>query len=380
MLIIQPVSPRGVVQMVVNLLRELQEFGQSLWLDARGRVELHGGELARLIDGDGVSGVTCKIGVFQQAVAADPGYRADIRRLHASGATPRQILEQLMLRDVRAAADELHRVYRRSDHHDGFVSVQVAPLSDGDGAVAEAKRLWLAIDRSNAMIEVPATPAGLPVIRRLIAEGINVNAISLFGLARYREVLDAFAAGLEERRAAGGSLTEVAAVASVFVHRIDARVDDQLCRVHAAERASRARGLIGKAGTETARFAYQDYKKFLASPRWVALAAAGASPQRLLWNSANEQPGASSELRYIDELIGRDTVSAVPMATLTAYRDRGRPAPRLEHDLYDTALLPSDLLGVGIDLERLSRQLEAESADADGRNFEALLSSVAALT
>lgn len=368
---------RGAVSMAFNPLRAIQEFGQSIWLDELHRELLRGGDLARLIDDDGISGVTSNPSIFQRAIAEDRSYRTEIRRLHAGGTAPPYIYEQLILQDVRDAADALHRVYQRSDGHDGFVSLEVSPSLAGDtaGTVTEARRLWRAFDRPNAMIKVPATRQGLPAMRRLISEGINVNATLLFGVTRYREVLDAFSAGLEDRRSGGNPIDRIASVASLFVSRIDTLVDEKLAVVHDADRSARARMLVGKVGTKVARFAYQDFKKFIASPRWGALAASGARPQRLLWASTGTKNPAYSDVKYIDELIGRDTVTTVPLATLAAYRDHGRPAPRL-NDLYDVAELPADLLMVGIDLEQISQQLEAEGVGKFSASFQALLSNI----
>ena len=284
--------------MAVNLLRALQEFGQSIWLDDLHRELLRSDELARLIDDDGISGVTSNPSIFQHAIAEDPSYRADIRRLRTAGAAPRDIYEQLVFQDVRNAADALHRVYQRSGGHDGFVSLEVSPslAADTSGTVTEARRLWLALNRPNAMIKVPATRQGLPAVRRLISEGINVNATLLFGVTRYREVLDAFAAGLDDRKSAGEAIDRIASVASVFVSRIDTLVDDKLAAVHDADRSGRAHTLVGKAGIEVARFAYQDFKKFVASARWGALAASGVRPQRLLWASTGTKNTAYSDV------------------------------------------------------------------------------------
>ena len=283
--------------------------------------------------------------------------------------------------DARDAADALHRTYQRSGGRDGFVSLGVSPLlaDDTPGTVAEARRLWRALDRPNAMIAVPATQRGLPALRLLLGEGINVNATLIFGVTRYREVLDAFAAGLEDRKCTGNSIDRIASVASLFVSPIDTLVDEKLVAVHDTDRPERARTLLGKAGTEVARFAYQDFKKFISSPRWGALAASGARPQRLLWASTGMENPVYSDVKYIDELIGRDTVTTLSLGTLAAYREHGRPAPRLEDHLNEVAMLPSDLLTVGIDLEQTSQQLETQAVKNLSENFKSLMTEIAAL-
>ncbi len=362
----------------VNPLMQLRELGQSVWLDELRRKMLRSGELARLIDDDGVGGVTSNPTIFKQAIAEDMSYQSEICRRCAIGGEPKEIYEALVIQDVGDAADLLLRLYRHSEGREGLVSLEVSPLLANDTAatLAEARRLWRAIDRPNAMIKVPATKEGLPAIHRLIAEGINVNATLVFGTTRYREVRDAFVAGLEERRSAGHPLTGISAVASVFVSRIDTLVDERLASVHDAQRA---RALRGKAGLALARFIYQDFKKFVASPRWQALASHGARPQRLLWASTGTKNPDYSDVKYIDGLIGRDTVTTVPLETLAAYRDHGHPAPRLDGEPYEAAVLPAELLELGIDLESVSRQLETQGVEKFTASFEALLADISGL-
>ena len=364
----------------VIALDEVRQLGQSIWLDELNRELLRSGELGRLIDHVGLSGLFSKLG-SQRARGWDPSYRADIRRLHASGATPEHIYEQLLLQDAREAADQLHCVYRRSAHRDGFVSLEVSPLLAANTAetVQEAMRLWRAVDRPNAMIEVPATREGLPALQQLIGAGINVNATLLFGVNRYREVLDAFAAGLEQRSSAGGNIDRIASVASMCVSPIDRLIDDRLSKIRGPERLGRARSLMGQAGTQVARFAYQDFKKFLASPRWQVLATYGASPQRLLWASTDTANAALGDVKYPDALIGRGTVMTLSLATMAAFRDHGRPALNLETALYDVAALPSDLLSLGIDLEQLSQQLQTEALGKAAESSKALIADISAI-
>jgi len=364
---------------VVNPVRELQDFGQKVWLDELRRALLVDGGLTRLIEGDGICGVTSNPTILQKAFEEDEHYQGEIRRLQDAGAKPGQIYETLAVQDVRGAADQLHRVYRESGGLDGFVSLEVSPslAFDTAGTIAEAERLHGMLDRPNVMIKVPATSEGLRAVRHLIGEGIHVNVTLLFGVARYRETVDAFMAGLEDRRKTGRPLKGIVSVASVFVSRLDTLVDRLLRSLPAGDRSERAAPLIGKAGVEVARFAYQVNKEILASARWGALAAHGATPQRLLWASTGTKDAAYSDVKYIDELIGRDCITTVPMATLAAYRDHGRPAPTLERNPYEMATFPSELQRAGIDLEEVSRQLEAEGLEKFAGSWKTLLNGLA---
>jgi transaldolase len=349
-----------------NPLRELQKLGQSVWLDDLHREMLQTAALTRLINEDGVSGITSTPSILQRALIEDPRYRSAIQLQSANSSATvaeRDVYERLILEDARMAADAFRHVYHRSAGREGFVCLEVSPLlaSDTAGTVAEATRLWRALDRANAMISVPATRAGLPAIAQLISAGINVNATLLFGVGRYREVLDAFATGLEERQSAGHAVTGIASVASLFVSRIDTLVDHELALLTKPEASQRARALLGKAGREVARFVYQDFKKFVASPRWRALAAYGALAQRPLWASTGTENAAYSDFKYVDELIGQDTITTLPIATLAAYRDHGNPVPSLETpNLYEVATMPADLLALGVELDAVSRALETE--------------------
>jgi transaldolase len=362
-----------------NPLRQLRELGQSVWLDDLNERLLRSGELARLIADDGVSGVTSNPTILQKAIVENPGYVTEIRRQDAAGGSVAQICENLMVALAQRAADALRRVHTLAGGQDGFVSLEVPPtLADDTAAtIAAGRRLWLAIDRPNAMIKVPATAAGLPAVQRLIAEGINVNVTLLFGVLRYRQVLQAVAAGLDERRVAGGSLAGVASVASVFVSRIDTLVDAALEQAAGRAGNEAARELRGRAGTEVARFIYQDFRKFSATPHWQSLAAHGARVQRPLWASTSTKNPAYSDVRYVDALVGPDTVTTIPLETLELYRDHGRPGLTLESNLYDAATLPAELQRYGIDLDRVSEQLERQGIQKFAASYQALLADLA---
>ncbi len=330
----------------------------------------------RLVGDDGVSGVTSNPTIFANAFASDAAYREPVKSLRAAGMSGAQIYEQLSIEDVRGAADRLRRVYERTHARDGYVSIEVSPAlaHDAEGTVAEAQRLWRTVERPNVMIKVPASEPGLTAIRGLVAAGVNVNATLVFGTKRYREVANAYLSGLEARAASGLPLERVASVASLFVSRIDTCVDSQLDAVRSSDAVMvRAQALRGRSAIAVARLAYQEYKGLIASNRWRALALRQAQSQRLLWASTSTKDARYSDVKYVDELIGRDTVSTLPLRTLEAYRDHGVAAPTLEAGLFDVATLPGELRVLGVDLERVSAQLETEGIAAFVASMQALV-------
>jgi transaldolase len=357
-----------------NPLLKLKALGQSIWLDFIDRALLSTGKLTGLIETDGLAGLTSNPAIFEKAIGHAGQYDEAISAALGERLDTKALYEALALEDVQAAADSFAPVYAASGGADGFVSLEVSPqlADDTDATTREAKRLWAAFDRPNAMIKVPATHAGLGAISTLVAEGINVNVTLLFGIARYREVVDAFLAGLERRAVAGGPIDGQASVASFFVSRIDTLVDEKLEALDAPE----ARALRGQAAISAARVAYQYYKQWTASERWRRLADAGARAQRLLWASTSTKDPAYSDIKYLEALIGSATVNTVPLQTLDAYREHGHPAARLETDLLEAMALPDALARCGIDLDEVSRQLEREGVRKFVEAFEQLLASL----
>ncbi len=345
-----------------NHLYDLQRIGQSAWLDCNHPRTLAGSQFARLIR-DGISGIDSNPVGLATAYAEELAYREPVAELRAAGATTRQIYERLSIKDIRGAVDRLRRVYDSTNGRDGYASVDLSPAmaEDAEGTESEARRLLSVIDRPNVMIKVPATDAGLIAMRRLIAAGLNVNATLICGARRYREVTEAYLCGLEDRVAKGLPLERIASVASVFVSRIDSEVDRLLDSIQQPARAARAKGLRGRAAIAVAQFVYQQYKSVIASPRWQRLAARHAQTQRLLWAGTeitNSHPG---DVKYVNRLIGRDTVTAMTLSTLDAYLDHGAAAPTLERNLQEVLGLFGDLEALGIELDRLSTHLERES-------------------
>jgi transaldolase len=364
-----------------NPLQRLGALGQSIWLDFIRRDLISSGGLRRLIEEDGLRGMTSNPSIFEKAIAESHDYDADIRAMALAGSDPQAIYETLSQQDVRSAADEFRAVYDATAGKDGFVSLEVNPhlARDTGGTLKEARRLWAALDRPNVLIKVPATAQGLPAIRQLIGEGISVNVTLLFGLPRYREVAEAYIDGLEARAAQGKPVDRVASVASFFVSRIDALVDARLAGLVASgtteyELARRARGQVAIA---SAKMAYQIYKEIFAGARFRKLAAQGARVQRLLWASTSTKNPEYSDVRYVEALIGPDTVNTAPPETLDAYRDHGEPQARLEQDVEEARWVLSRLPELGIDIDQVTQQLEDEGVDKFNKPFDKLMETLA---
>jgi transaldolase/glucose-6-phosphate isomerase len=360
-----------------NPLIKLGTFGQSIWLDFLRRGMLVSGELQQLIAEDGLRGMTSNPAIFEKAIDGSHDYDGAIRTLALEGKSAKEIYQILTVEDVQQAADVFRPVYDRTGGQDGFVSLEVSPhlAHDTAGTIAEARRLWAALARSNVMIKVPATVQGLPAIQQLIAEGINVNVTLLFGLPRYREVVDAYIAGLEALAAQGKPLEHVASVASFFISRIDVLVDSMLDKLMqtGGPKARIAENLHGQIAIASARVAYQIFGEIFGNERFRALAAKNARPQRLLWASTSTKNPAYSDVKYVAALIGPQTVNTVPIETLNAYRDHGNPAPRLEEGVEKARETLQRLSEIGIDLEKVTQQLEDEGVQKFIKPFDKLM-------
>jgi transaldolase len=361
-----------------SALRALAALGQGVWLDFIHRRMLDDGELARLVEDDAVSGVTSNPAIFAQAIGGSADYDADIRALAAAGADSGRIYAALTQADVGRAADLLRPVWERTGGADGFVSIEVSPhlAHDVDGTLAEARTLWAALARPNVMIKVPGTAEGLAAISRLIAEAINVNVTLLFSPRRYREVALAHMAGLEARVAAGLPVAGVASVASFFVSRIDTGIDAMLDARGGAE----ASALRGQAAIASARQARRVWRGLADQPRWLALRARGALPQRLLWASTGTKDPAYDALKYVEPLVGPDTVNTMPPQTLAEYRLRGRPSRTLDDDAGDRAAddVMARLHALGIDVEAAAQSLEEAGIRKFVEPFEQLMQAIEA--
>lgn len=367
----------------MSTLQSCHAHGQSIWLDFIRRQLIASGELGRLIDQDGIRGVTSNPAIFEKAIGDSSDYDAALAAAVAAGQSdPEQLFEHLAIEDIRAAADVLAGLYRDSDGVDGYVSLEVSPhlAMDLDATVANARRLWRAVDRPNLMIKVPATEPGIAAVRVLIGEGINVNVTLLFARAAYRAVAQAYLEGLETLAAAGGELRSVASVASFFVSRIDTAIDamiDERLADTSAEQGSQLAALRGRIAVANAKMAYQDFLEIEASPRWQRLAAQGARPQRLLWASTGTKNPAYSDVLYVETLIGRDTVNTVPPATMDAFRDHGSVADTLTEGVAEAREQLEQLAAFGLSLDQVAAQLLGDGVQLFVDAHEKLLGAVA---
>ncbi len=364
-------------------LRALADHGVAVWADSIARDWLANGELERLRDRAGVVGVTSNPTIFETALAAGDAYDAQLADLAAEGHDAATIFERLALDDIRLAAEQLAPVYARTDGHDGYVSFEVPPslARDTERTASEAARIAHAVDVPNLLVKIPATEEGLPAIRRSIADGVSVNVTLIFSIDRYRDVVEAYLGGLEDRLEAGGSVHEVASVASFFVSRVDTLLDPQLEAIAAegGPRAELATQRLGTAAIDNAKLAYQAWQARFDGPRWEALAAAGARPQRCLWASTSTKNPAYRDVVYCEELVGADTVNTMPLPTIEAFGDHGevRGHTVLE-DVERAERLWSDLAELGIDEEQVGQQLEDEGVEKFAASERSVLDTVEA--
>lgn len=359
---------------------QLLSLGQSIWLDFIRRGPLASGEFARQVREDGIVGVTSNPTIFQQAIAGSSDYDAAIADGISQGLSGEPLFEKLAIEDIQNACDQMRGVYDASGGMDGRVSLEVSPrlAHDTDGTLAAAKRLHAAVARPNVMIKIPATREGLPAIVGALAAGISINVTLIFSLARYREVMEAYFVGLERRRAAGGELGSIRSVASFFVSRVDTKVDPAIeARLATLPEGSTERaelkGLLGVAAVANARLAYEAYEQTFGGARFDALRREGAHVQRPLWASTGTKNKAYSDVLYVDELIGPETVNTVPPATLAAFNDHGRLESRIRHDLAGAHAAFARLPQLGVDVNALIDQLEPEGVSSFAKSYDALL-------
>ncbi|HLA85410.1 MAG TPA: transaldolase [Thermoguttaceae bacterium] len=366
--------------MNANPLQKLASLGQSIWLDFIQRKMLISGELAQMIERDAVTGITSNPAIFEKAINGSNDYDEAIRELAAAGHDKLAIYERLAIDDVRGATDLFRGVYDRTHARDGYVSLEVSPhlANDADGTIEEARRLWKAVGRPNLMIKVPATTAGLTAIEQLICEGINVNVTLLFSLERYRRSAEAYLAGLRRRVSRGKPLDRIASVASFFLSRIDTAIDPMLEQFLSAggAKADAAAALLGKTAVASGKAAYRIYCEVFAPKAFDELAAWDAKPQRLLWASTSTKNPAYSDVMYVEPLIAPETVNTLPLETLTAYRDHGQPAARLEEGLDEAEQLLKRLPELGINLDKVTARLETEGIQKFIDPFDKLLDSL----
>ncbi|PWK72502.1 transaldolase [Mucilaginibacter oryzae] len=356
--------------MAANNVAQIHGFGQSIWLDFIDREIISSGKLKQLIDVDGIRGVTSNPAIFEKAISSSSDYDADIAALKSETDNEKLFFE-IAIKDIQAAADLFKGVYEESNKVDGYVSLEVSPFLalDTEGTAKQAEELWKKVDRENVMIKIPGTKPGLAAIQQSIAKGININVTLLFSLERYEEVTEAYIAGLEEHLAAGHKIDHISSVASFFLSRIDVVVDPIL-------EAKGEKELYGEVAIASAKKAYEIYKRVFSSERWQKLAEQGAQPQRLLWASTGSKNPAFKDTKYVEALIGPDTVDTVPLETVDAFRDHGVAANTLEADLDKATEILAKLPSLGIDLAAVTQQLEDEGIEKFNKPFEKLLNAI----
>ena len=363
-----------------NPLQELIRFGQSFWYDNIRRELLTGGGLKRMVAEDGLRGLTSNPTIFDKAISGSADYDESLRR-HAH-LPAKELFLEIELEDIGAAADVLRGVYDGSEGRDGFVSIELTPdlARDAQASIQQARWLWGRLQRPNVMVKVPATPEGIPVVRRLLADGINVNITLLFDLPSYEKVLDTWLSALEDRAKQGLPLDRIASVASLFVSRVDVKVDKLLAARAAAapERKQEFEALLGQSGIANARHMYSVFREMARSERFRKLAALGARPQRLLWASTSTKNPKYPDIYYADALIGPDTVDTMPDVTIAAFRDHGHPADRLTGSESEAQRVLKALSAAGIDLQSALLELREEGVASFDKSYRDLLAGIQA--
>lgn len=356
----------------MNPLNKIQEHGQSIWLDLLDRDIMNSGKLQSLIDDDDLRGLTSNPSIFEKAISGSDDYDDDIAKLSKKEDNNSAIFFDMAITDIQRAADIFKPVYDKTEGKDGFVSLEVSPYLalDTDGTIEQASDLWKRVNRKNVMIKIPGTKQGLPAIRECLREGININVTLLFGLPRYREITEAFMGGLEDRLKEGHSIKDVASVASFFLSRIDVLVDPML-------KEKGANHLVGEIAIASAKKAYQIYLDMIASDRYKKLAAKGAQTQRVLWASTSAKDPSFSDVKYVEPLIGKDTINTLPMETIDAFRDHGTVAYTVTEDIEGANKSMEELKKLDIDIDAITQKLENEGIEKFNKAYEQLLKSIA---
>jgi len=366
-----------------NHLRDLMNYGQSIWLDYIRRDLFTSGELERLLEEDGLRGMTSNPAIFEKAIAGSSDYTDVLQSLASrTDLDAKARYEILAIRDIQDAADVLRPVYVNSKRRDGYVSLEVSPYlaRDTEATLDEARRLWKAVRRENVMIKVPGTAEGIPAVQRLTSEGININVTLLFSQEVYEEVAEAYIAGLEQLRGRGGDVSRIASVASFFISRIDSSIDSIVgARLRTSQdphEREQLKSLLGKVAVANAKQTYQRYRRIFSNKRWEALATKGAQTQRVLWASTSTKNPSYSDVLYVEELIGRDTVNTIPPATLDAFRDHGRPRASLTEDLASADKTMQTVATLGISMKEVTDKLTDEGVRLFAEAFGKLLGAV----
>jgi transaldolase / glucose-6-phosphate isomerase len=362
-----------------NPLKALLSYGQSPWMDYIRRDLLTSGQLKRMIDQDGLMGMTSNPTIFEKAITGSKDYADILESPEVRNLDAKTVFEKIAIRDVQDAADIFKPVYQQSKRRDGYVSLEVSPLlaNDTQGTIDEARRLWKAVSRENVMIKVPGTKEGLPAIRQLLEEGININITLLFAQRRYEEVAELFFQALEARVKKGQSIDHLASVASFFVSRIDTLIDSIIDTKLKTEKDANQRALLtslqGKVAIANAKLTYRKYQELYGGARWKALAAKGGQTQRLLWASTSTKNPKYADVMYVEELIGGDTVDTIPPATFDAFRDHGKVRPSLTENVDEAANVMANLQKAGISMQEVTDKLVVDGVKLFADAFKQLL-------
>jgi transaldolase len=365
-----------------NPLRELETLGQSVWLDDIDREQLRSGFFQRLIDEDGLSGATGNPTIFEHSIDHGTAYDEQMRQLISEGKNAQEIYEALAMTDVKTVAGLLRPTYDRTNGQDGFVSIEVSPYlaHDTEGTLLEVRRFWEAIDRTNLLVKIPSTPAGIPAIRQALARGININITLIFSIENYRQVVEAYFGALEERSAKSQDISRIASVASFFVSRVDVLVDnlleDKMKAVGISAQQQKLNALQGTIAIANARLAYQEFKRLFSGPRFAALKQRGARVQRPLWASTGTKNPAYRDVLYVEELIGPDTVNTMPLTTIERFREHGRVRLSIEDHLPEAKAQLAALADVGLHYDQVTQQLQEEGVQKFIDSFHTLFACI----
>jgi transaldolase len=368
---------------MTNPLQELKKYGQSVWYDNIDRAQLVSGQFKRMLDEDGVVGVTANPTIFQKSISHGNAYDEQMTQLIKAGKDVNDIYDALIIRDIQTVADVLRPIYDSSNMKDGYVSLEVSPelAHDTDKTIAEVRRFWKMVDRPNLMIKIPATPEGIPAVQMALTEGINVNITLIFSIESYRKVAEAYLNALEDRNAEGKDISHIASVASFFVSRVDTLVDklleDKVKATGDSAEQQKLKSLEGKAAIANARLVYQEFKRIFQAPRFETLKHSGAHVQRPLWASTSTKNPAYRDVLYAEELIGPDTVDTMPLETIEDFRDHGRVRLSIEDNI-DQAHAELDALEqVGIHYHAVTQQLQDEGVQKFADSFHELFKGIA---
>ena len=367
---------------MTNPLLQLKTQGQSVWYDTVDRAQLYNGLFKRLVDEDGIVGVTSNPTIFQKSISQGDAYDEQMTQLIREGKSTGEIYEALAIRDIRTVADMMLPIYERANRQDGFVSLEVSPdlAHDTEATLSEARRLWKIVDRPNLMIKIPATPEGLPAVRQTLLEGMNINITLIFSIDDYHKVVDAYISALEERIAEGKDIGHIASVASFFVSRVDTLVDQLLeIKMKASSDSAeqeKLKSLEGKAAIANARLVYQDFKRIFHAPRFETLKHSGAHVQRPLWASTSTKNPAYRDVLYAEELIGPDTVDTMPLETIENFRDHGNVRMSVEDNIQQARDELAELETIGIHYDQVTKQLQDEGVQKFADSFHELFKGI----